>query len=92
MSQASTPNFTCETKSPHINLDIFYVMEYNYIMKVKEVINKIKDLGWYQVRQKGSHRQFKNDNIKGLVTIAGKLSDEIDRGTLNSISKQAAIK
>lgn len=67
-------------------------MEYNYKMKVSEIIKKIKNLGWYQVRQKGSHRQFKNDNIKGLVTIAGKMSDEIDRGTLNSIFKQAGIK
>lgn len=67
-------------------------MEYNYNMKVSEIIKKIKNLGWYQVRQKGSHRQFKNDNIKGLVTIAGKMSDEIDRGTLNSIFKQAGIK
>lgn len=61
-------------------------------MKVSEIIKKIKNLGWYQVRQKDSHRQFKNDNIKGLVTIAGKMSDEIDRGTLNSIFKQAGIK
>lgn len=67
-------------------------MEYNYNMKVSEIIKKIKNLGWYQVRQKGSHIQFKNDNIKGLVTIAGKMSDEIDRGTLNSIFKQAGIK
>ena len=67
-------------------------MEYNYNMKVSEVIKKISSLGWYQVRQKGSHRQFKNNKIKGLVTIAGKLSDEIDRGTLNSIFKQAGIK
>lgn len=61
-------------------------------MKVSEVIKQIKSLGWYQVRQKGSHRQFKNNRIKGLVTIAGKLSDEIDRGTLHSIFKQAGIK
>lgn len=67
-------------------------MEYNYNMKVSEVIKKISNLGWYQVRQKGSHRQFKNNKIKGLVTIAGKLSDEMDRGTLNSIFKQAGIK
>ena len=61
-------------------------------MKVSEVIKIIKKLGWYQTRQKGSHRQFKNNSIKGLVTIAGKLSDEIDKGTLNSIYKQAGIK
>ena len=61
-------------------------------MKVKEIIKKIESEGWYIVRQKGSHRQYKNNNIKGLVTIAGKLSDEIDKGTLNSILKQAGLK
>ena len=61
-------------------------------MKVKAIIKELESLGWYQVRQKGSHRQYKNDNIKGLVTIAGKLSDEIDKGTLNSIYKQVNIK
>ena len=67
-------------------------MIYNYKMKVSAVIELLKDNGWYQVRQRGSHRQYKNDNIKGLVTIAGKMSDEIDRGTLNSIYKQSGIK
>ena len=61
-------------------------------MKVSAVIKLLKDNGWYQVRQRGSHRQYKNDSIKGLVTIAGKMSDEIDKGTLNSIYKQSGIK
>ena len=61
-------------------------------MKVSTIIKELESLGWYQVRQKGSHRQFKNDSIKGLVTIAGKLSDEVDKGTLNSIYKQAKMK
>lgn len=61
-------------------------------MKVSAVIKLLKDNGWYQVRQRGSHRQYKNDSVKGLVTIAGKMSDEIDKGTLNSIYKQSGIK
>ena len=56
------------------------------------MIKTIEDNGWYLARQKGSHRQYKHDMIKGLVTIAGKISDEIDRGTLNSILKQAGLK
>jgi predicted RNA binding protein YcfA (HicA-like mRNA interferase family) len=61
-------------------------------MKVKEVIQIIEKDGWYLARQKGSHRQFKHQTKKGLVTIAGhKLSDEIAKGTLNSILKQAQI-
>lgn len=62
-------------------------------MKVKEILKIIEDDGWYLVRQKGSHKQFKHPIKKGLVTIAAhKLSDEIVKGTLNSILKQAKIK
>ena len=67
-------------------------MIYTYNMKFKEIIKLIENNDWYNVRKRGSHKQYKHDSIKGLVTIAGKLSDEIDRGTLNSILKQAGIK
>lgn len=62
-------------------------------MKVRDVIKLIENDGWYLSRQKGSHRQYKHKEKKGLVTIAvHKLSDEIAKGTLNSILKQAQIK
>lgn len=61
-------------------------------MKVIEAIKIIGKDGWYKVRQKGSHRQFKHDAKKGLVTIAGKDSDDLDKGTENSIMKQAGLK
>lgn len=61
-------------------------------MKIREVIKIIEADGWFLVRQKGSHKQYKHPAKKGLVTIAGhKLSDEIAPGTLNSIFKQAQI-
>ncbi len=61
-------------------------------MKVKAVIKMIEEDGHHLVRQKGSHKQFKHPTKKGLVTLAAhKLSDEIQRGTLNSILKQAQI-
>ncbi len=61
-------------------------------MKVKEIIKLIEADGWYLVRQKGSHKQYKHSYKKGLVTISGhKLSDEVKMGTLNSILKQAEI-
>lgn len=48
--------------------------------------------GWYLIRQKGSHKQYKHPIKKGIVTIAAhKMSDEIYVGTLNSIFKQAQI-
>jgi predicted RNA binding protein YcfA (HicA-like mRNA interferase family) len=62
-------------------------------MKVSEVIKIIEDDGWFLVRQKGSHRQYKHRIKKGLVTVAAhKMSDDIAKGTLNSILKQAQLK
>jgi len=61
-------------------------------MKVRDVIKLIEHDGWYLTRQKGSHRQYKHNLKIGLVTIAGhKLSDELAKGTLNSILKQAQL-
>lgn len=75
-----------------VSLDTIIVMLYNYSMKIKEILKQLEQNGWYQVAQRGSHRQFKNDNIPGRVTVAGKPSDDIDKGTLNSILKQAKLK
>jgi predicted RNA binding protein YcfA (HicA-like mRNA interferase family) len=61
-------------------------------MKVSEVIRLIEGDGWYLVRVKGSHRQYKHPVKKGLVTIAGNLNHEVVKGTLNSILKQAGLK
>ena len=48
--------------------------------------------GWYLVTMRGSHRQFKHPTKLGRVTVAGKPSDDIAPGALNSILKQAALK
>ena len=62
-------------------------------MKVKELIKMIEADGWHLVRHKGSHMQYKHATKKGLVTIAAhKMSDEVAKGTLNSVLKQADIK
>ena len=46
-------------------------------MKIRDVIELIESDGWFQVRQRGFHRQFKHLAKPGLVTIAGKPSDEL---------------
>ena len=61
-------------------------------MKIKEILKILKKEGWFLARTKGSHRQYKHPEKTGLVTISGKLSDEIAKGTLNSIYKQARLK
>ena len=61
-------------------------------MKVREAIRLIEADGWFLVATRGSHRQYKHPSKLGRVTVAGKLSDELAPGTLNSILKQAALK
>lgn len=62
-------------------------------MKYKDVVRLIEGDGWVQVRQRGSHRAYKHEKKSGIVTIAyHRLSDEVPRGTLNSIFKQAGLK
>lgn len=60
--------------------------------KVSEVLTKLREDGWYQVSQRGSHRQFKHPYKKGRVTITNKPSDTIEQNILNSIWKQAGWK
>jgi len=61
-------------------------------VKVRDVIKMIEKDGWFIVRTKGSHRQFKHKTKTGLVTIAGKPSAELAPGTLNSVLRQAGLK
>ena len=62
------------------------------VMKVRDIIAMIEDDGWYIIATRGSHRQYKHSSKPGRVTVAGKLSDDMAPGTLNSILKQAGLK
>ena len=61
-------------------------------MKVRDVIKLLKRDGWYLVRTRGSHRQYKHPVKRGVVTVAGNGGDELAVGTLNSVLKQAGLK
>jgi len=61
-------------------------------MKVALVLRLLVSDGWVLVVQRGSHRQFKHPTKPGRVTVAGKPSDDLARGTLQSITKQARVK
>ena len=61
-------------------------------MKVREIVRRLEQDGWFLVATRGSHRQFKHDRKPGRVTVAGKNSDDLAPGTLNSILKQAGLK
>ncbi|MEH1935851.1 MAG: type II toxin-antitoxin system HicA family toxin [Nostoc sp.] len=60
-------------------------------MKVRQVIKRLEADGWYFDRTKDSHRQFKHPDKPGLVTVPGKLSDNLAPGTLSSIWRQAQL-
>ncbi|MDQ3964691.1 MAG: type II toxin-antitoxin system HicA family toxin [Actinomycetota bacterium] len=61
-------------------------------MKVGEAIKLLEAEGWAQVRQKGDHRQFRHPTKPGTVTVAGKLSGDLKKGTWASIQRQAGLK
>jgi predicted RNA binding protein YcfA (HicA-like mRNA interferase family) len=61
-------------------------------MKVKELLKMLEEDGWVLNRTKGSHRQFKHPIKPGLVTVAGKPSADVPKGTLNAILKQSGLK
>jgi len=61
-------------------------------VKVQDLLAMLQADGWFQVRQKGSHRQLHHATKPGTVTVAGKPSVDVPPGTLNSILKQAGLK
>ncbi len=61
-------------------------------MKVKDVIRLLEGEGCFLVATHGSHRQYKHPVRPGRVTVAGKPSDDLAPGTLNSILKQSGLK
>jgi predicted RNA binding protein YcfA (HicA-like mRNA interferase family) len=60
-------------------------------VKVREIIRLIEADGWYLAGTRGSHRRCKHPSKPGRVTVAGKPSDDLAPGTLNSIRKQAGL-
>jgi predicted RNA binding protein YcfA (HicA-like mRNA interferase family) len=60
--------------------------------KIRDIIKRIEQDGWFLVATKGSHRQFKHRIKPGRVTIAGHAGDELAVGTLNSVLRQAQLK
>ena len=61
-------------------------------MKVRDLIRALEQDGWYLVRTKGSHRQFKHPTKTGTVTVAGHPGLDMPPGTLNGIFKQSGMK
>lgn len=54
-------------------------------MKVKEVLKRLQEDGWYQVRMRGIHIVLAHPHKSGIVVVPGKLSNDIPIGTLSAI-------
>ena len=60
-------------------------------MKVRDIIRRIEAGGWYRIKAKGGHRQYKHSVKRGRVTVPGQMNAELDKKTLKSIMKQAGL-
>ena len=61
-------------------------------MKVREVIRLLEEDDWRLIVTEGSHRQFKHPEKSGRVTVSGQLGDDMPKGTLASVMRQAGLK
>jgi len=59
-------------------------------MDSREIIRRLQAGGWIEVRQKGSHKQFKHPDKPGVVTVPSPKKD-IPTGTLRSIAKVSGV-
>lgn len=60
-------------------------------MDSRQLRKILEDDGWYEVRTRGSHVQFKHQIKSGCVTLPHPRKD-LPIGTVNSILKQAGLK
>ncbi|MBI4965417.1 MAG: type II toxin-antitoxin system HicA family toxin [Desulfomonile tiedjei] len=59
-------------------------------MTSHEVIRRLEADGWFRIRQRGSHIQFKHATKKGKVTVPHPKKDMTIR-TVKSIEKQSGL-
>ena len=59
---------------------------------MRDIVRLIEKDGWYWVRTKGSHHQYKHPPKPGLVTVPGRPGDTLHPKTLASILRQAGLK
>jgi predicted RNA binding protein YcfA (HicA-like mRNA interferase family) len=62
-----------------------------FTMKVREIVKRIEADGWYRIKAKSGHRQYKHPSKRGRVTVPGQMSEELDKKTEKSIMTQAGL-
>lgn len=61
------------------------------VPKVRDVLRRLRQAGWQEVRRRGSHRQLQHPTRPGTVTVSGKPSYDVPRATYRSILRQAGM-
>jgi len=61
-------------------------------MKYNELFRLLKNDGWYEVRQSGSHVIMKHHEKTEQLTVPYHAGKEVKKGLLTAILKQAGIK
>ncbi|NEX93711.1 type II toxin-antitoxin system HicA family toxin [Caulobacter sp. 17J65-9] len=60
-------------------------------MKAADVITSLEGAGWVEVRQAGSHKQFKHPTNPNVVTVPVHGSRDLPIGTLKSIERKSGL-
>ena len=61
-------------------------------VKFRELIRLLEEDGWQLVAQRGSHQQYEHPSKPGKVTIAGRPSADVPKGTAANILRQAGLR
>ena len=61
-------------------------------MKVRVLLRRLREDGWFEVRRRGSHRVMRHPTKRGIVVVAGNANAEMKAGTLSQMLKQAGLK
>ncbi|MES2112054.1 MAG: type II toxin-antitoxin system HicA family toxin [Bacteroidota bacterium] len=60
-------------------------------MKSSELFKKIKQAGWYEISQEGSHKKMKHPTKEGILIFPFHGQKEVPYGLEKKIRKQAGI-
>jgi predicted RNA binding protein YcfA (HicA-like mRNA interferase family) len=61
-------------------------------MKYSELLRILKQHGWFELRQTGSHVVMKHPERENTITVPNHGSHEVKKGLLQAIIKQSGIK
>jgi len=61
-------------------------------MKADDLIKLLEAKGWQFVRQRGSHQVFKHPDFPQIIVVPKHGKEDLKKGLLNSIMKEAGLK